>query len=321
MGRTGFKILSWSPWPIQVSMGVLGVVSSFISSVHSGMGLLSLVAALASWIVLVGSLFCWWSDMVFEGNHKGDFTSRIKRNLQWGFVMFVVSEVFFFSSFFSSWYYFGVGENSQVLMGSWPPVGIVPVYPWKIPTLNTVLLLSSGVCVSWCQKCVQAMSMAKDSEFSKMVMVDRWEKLKFTSAKKMLVSLAKLVKKLSDQSAIEKKWLLGLRRQALLSMFLTISLGVIFMYLQSLEYRWASVTFSDSTYGGCFYILTGFHGLHVILGICFLSVCWVRIYLNNFMFEATLDVGLDCAILYWHFVDVVWIGVYGSVYLWPYFVG
>nr|YP_010555888.1 cytochrome c oxidase subunit III [Marcia recens]UYR95120.1 cytochrome c oxidase subunit III [Marcia recens] len=310
MARTGFTVLKWSPWPIYVSLGVLGVMSSFICAMHNGIVLLSLVAALASWAFLLGSLFSWWMDMIYEGNYKGHYTSRIKFNLWWGFIMFVTSEVFFFGSFFSSWYYFGVGENSQTLLGSWPPVGISPVYPWKIPTLNTVLLLSSGVCVSWCQKCILTMSKF-GSVGSNFHHRSRW-----LSIDNMV---GKNISKESNMNWVQKANLSDLRSSALLAMLLSIGLGLIFMYLQSMEYSWASVTFSDSTYGGCFYILTGFHGLHVILGVCFLSVCWVRIYYNNFSFRRSY-VGLDCAILYWHFVDVVWIGVYISVYLWPYFL-
>nr|YP_010410223.1 cytochrome c oxidase subunit III [Tapes dorsatus]YP_010555901.1 cytochrome c oxidase subunit III [Tapes conspersus]URH16434.1 cytochrome c oxidase subunit III [Tapes dorsatus]UYR95133.1 cytochrome c oxidase subunit III [Tapes conspersus] len=299
MARTGFKLLKWSPWPIYVSMGLLGVVSSFINAIHSEMVFVTLVVAVFSWVFLSGSLFGWWGDMLFEGNYKGYYTSRVKRNLRWGFAMFVTSEVFFFASFFSSWFYFGVGENSQVLLGSWPPEGVVVMYPWKIPALNTVLLLSSGVCVTLCQRCVVAMS--KFSQGSPMSSV-------------VTGNSVSSVKDVNFFSSIE---LSKLRTKGLLAMGLSIGLGAVFMYFQFLEYTWSSVTFSDSTYGGCFYILTGFHGMHVILGVCALSVCWVRIYYNNFVYRRSY-VGLDCAILYWHFVDVVWIGLFVSVYLWPY---
>nr|YP_010555862.1 cytochrome c oxidase subunit III [Marcia hiantina]UYR95094.1 cytochrome c oxidase subunit III [Marcia hiantina] len=301
MARTGFKVLKWSPWPIYVSMGVLGVVSSFINAIHSEMLFSIALVALFSWVFLMGSLFGWWSDMLFEGNYKGHYTSRVKKNLRWGFAMFVTSEVFFFASFFSSWFYFGVGENSQVLLGSWPPEGVQPMYPWKIPALNTVLLLSSGVCVTMCQRCVVAMS-----KFG------QWDvNFSFKAAS------AKVFSGVSSKELFGSKELSLMRQKALISMVLSIILGAVFMYFQSLEYTWSSVTFSDSTFGGCFYILTGFHGMHVILGVCALSICLVRIYYNNFVYRRSY-IGLECAILYWHFVDVVWIGVFVSVYLWPY---
>nr|YP_010555875.1 cytochrome c oxidase subunit III [Marcia japonica]UYR95107.1 cytochrome c oxidase subunit III [Marcia japonica] len=307
MSRTGVQLLKWSPWPIYVSMGVLGVISTLINFMHSSnFSLLLYFIGFSSWVFLVGSLFGWWSDMLFEGNYKGDYTSRVKKNLRWGFGFFVTSEVFFFLSFFASWFYFGVGENSQVLLGSWPPEGIQPMYPWKIPALNTMLLLSSGVCVTLCQKCV--VSMSKFSE---------WSNLTNKSQQKKSFFMRWFSKKKKENLKFKGKKLLNLWKTAIISMVLSIVLGAVFMFFQSQEYIWSSVTFSDSTFGGCFFILTGFHGLHVILGVCALSICLVRIYLNNFCFRRSF-VGLECAILYWHFVDVVWIGVFVSVYLWPY---
>nr|YP_003934259.1 cytochrome c oxidase subunit III [Paphia euglypta]ADB03057.1 cytochrome c oxidase subunit III [Paphia euglypta] len=321
MARTGFTVLKSSPWPIYVSLGVLGVVSSFICAIHGGMVYYSLLSALFSWGFLMGSLFGWWMDMIYEGNFKGHYTSRVKQNLWWGFIMFVVSEVFFFGSFFASWYYYGVGEKSQVLLGSWPPVGISAMDPWKIPSVNTILLLSSGVSVTWCTKCVECMSKFSPNNYNFFLFKEQlgMDVMKYSGVEKNYIqSVFKEKKSLMGKYFVSKDSLNSLRTQALVSMFLSLGLGSIFMYLQSLEYRWASLCISDSTFGGCFFILTGFHGMHVILGICFLSVCLVRIYYNHFSYRRSY-VGLKCAVLYWHFVDVVWIGVFISVYLWPYF--
>lgn len=130
----------------------------------------------------------------------------------------------------------------------------------------------------------------------------------------------KLEQKLYREVKLHEKKTEWARKRALMSMFISIFLGVVFMYLQSLEYRWTRVTIRDGTYGGGFFLLTGFHGLHVIVGIVFLCVCWIRIYKNHFIYGHS-HLGLDCAIAYWHFVDAVWIGLYVVVYLWPYFLG
>nr|YP_005267059.1 cytochrome c oxidase subunit III [Paratapes textilis]AEH99635.1 cytochrome c oxidase subunit III [Paratapes textilis] len=321
MARTGLTVLPSSPWPIFVSMGVLGVVSSFICAVHGGMTFMSLLMAEASWVFLLGSVFGWWKDMLYEGNLKGFYTSRMKQNLWWGFIMFVTSEVFFFFSFFVSWFYLGVGEKSQILLGSWPPEGISPIDPWGIPLVNTILLVSSGFCAGWCKKCVVAMSKFGPIGYNS-GHANRVFALSVSGGKKDELKMAfpycywgvdNKSKKL-----MSKSYLRSLRKNALVSMALSVGLGAIFLYLQSLEYSWSSLTFADSTYGGCFFLLTGFHGMHVIVGVCFLSVCWVRIYYNHFTFRRSY-VGLECAILYWHFVDAVWIGLFICVYLWPHF--
>ena len=106
----------------------------------------------------------------------------------------------------------------------------------------------------------------------------------------------------------------GDRPNAILGLFLTVALGVIFTILQALEYVEASFTIADSVYGTCFYVPTGFHGLHVIIGTLFLIVCLVR--LINHQFTRHHHSGFEAAAWYWHFVDVVWLFLYISIYWW-----
>lgn len=106
----------------------------------------------------------------------------------------------------------------------------------------------------------------------------------------------------------------GLHAQALQSIKLTISLGVVFMAVQAMEYREASFTFRDSVYGATFFMATGFHGLHVIVGATFLIVCTQR--LISFRFTKTHHFGFEAAAWYWHFVDVVWLFLFCTVYGW-----
>jgi cytochrome c oxidase subunit 3 len=94
----------------------------------------------------------------------------------------------------------------------------------------------------------------------------------------------------------------------------TISLGVIFTILQVAEYCTSEFTISDSVYGSVFYMITGFHGFHVLVGTIFLIVCFFRMKRNHFTSEH--HVGYEFAIWYWHFVDVIWILVYIFIYIW-----
>nr|YP_009092472.1 cytochrome c oxidase subunit 3 [Cyanoptyche gloeocystis]AIM52058.1 cytochrome c oxidase subunit 3 [Cyanoptyche gloeocystis] len=97
-------------------------------------------------------------------------------------------------------------------------------------------------------------------------------------------------------------------------LIVTIFLGIIFTALQLYEYFEANFTISDGVYGSTFYMATGFHGLHVIVGTIFLIVCLFR-QLNKH-FTADGHVGFECAIWYWHFVDIIWLFLFFSVYCW-----
>jgi cytochrome c oxidase subunit 3 len=103
-------------------------------------------------------------------------------------------------------------------------------------------------------------------------------------------------------------------KQTSLRLILTIILGVYFTMLQKIEYNETSFTIADSIYGSTFFLTTGFHGLHVIVGTIFLLTCWIR--LVKFNFRKTHHFGFEAAAWYWHFVDVVWIFLFISIYWW-----
>jgi cytochrome c oxidase subunit 3 len=95
---------------------------------------------------------------------------------------------------------------------------------------------------------------------------------------------------------------------------LTIALGLLFTVVQALEYSEAGFTFSGNLYGATFFMATGFHGFHVIIGTIFLIVCLVRANLGHFTPQHHL--GFEFAAWYWHFVDVVWLFLFASIYVW-----
>jgi cytochrome c oxidase subunit 3 len=104
------------------------------------------------------------------------------------------------------------------------------------------------------------------------------------------------------------------RRGALLGMLLTVLLAAVFTALQYFEYEVAGFTLSDGAYGSAFYMSTGLHGLHVLVGTLLLTAAMAR--LAAYHFTQSHHLGLESSILYWHFVDVVWLGLYLSVYWW-----
>lgn len=106
----------------------------------------------------------------------------------------------------------------------------------------------------------------------------------------------------------------GNRRDLLIGLGLTIILGASFTALQAFEYFHAAFGFTEGIYPSTFYMATGFHGFHVIVGTIFLAVCWYRAYVGHFTPEQHF--GFEAAAWYWHFVDVVWLFLFVSIYWW-----
>lgn len=158
--------------------------------------------------------------MIREATFQGHHTVIVKRGLKYGMLLFILSEVCLFFSFF--WAFFHSSLAPVVSIGGvWPPVGVSPLNPFSIPLLNTVILLSSGVTVTW--------------------------------AHHGIIS--------------------GRKREAIIGLGLTVVLGLIFTGLQGMEYYEAPFTISDSVYGSTFFMTTGAHGGHVLIGSTFLLVC------------------------------------------------
>jgi hypothetical protein len=104
------------------------------------------------------------------------------------------------------------------------------------------------------------------------------------------------------------------RQEVIYGLLLTISLGGLFTIIQYYEYLHSTFNIADSVYGTTFFVTTGFHGLHVMVGTLLLLVSLKRMF--TYHFTTAHHVGLEAAIWYWHFVDVVWLGLYISVYHW-----
>ena len=104
------------------------------------------------------------------------------------------------------------------------------------------------------------------------------------------------------------------KKHSIISLIYTIGLAVLFTYFQGVEYVSLPFNISDGVYGSCFYMTTGFHGFHVFVGTIAIFISFIRLVLNHFTNKQHL--GMDSAVWYWHFVDVVWIFLFATVYWW-----
>jgi cytochrome c oxidase subunit 3 len=254
-----YHLVSPSPWPIVTSISLLTLTTSGVLSMHNfNLGEIIFFAALIS---VIYSMSLWFRDVISEGTYIGNHTLAVQKGINLGVALFIISEVFFFLAIF--WAYFHSAISPDVEVGAqWPPLGIQAINPFELPLLNTVILLSSGVTVTY-----------------------------------------------AHHSLIE-----GNRSGTLYGLVYTIILAIIFTAFQGIEYSVSSFTISDGIFGSCFYFGTGFHGLHVIIGTIFLGVGFLR----SLWYHLTNNhhLGLEAGILYWHFVDIVWLFLYVFIYYW-----
>jgi cytochrome c oxidase subunit 3 len=252
-----FHLVNYSPWPLTGAIGTIIILTGVVKIFHQHTYILFYTGIL---IVLL-TIYQWWRDITREGTFQGHHTNQVLIGLKWGIILFITSEVFFFLSFF--WSFFHSSLSPTIELGLiWPPVGIIIFDPFKIPLLNTIILLTSGITVTW-----------------------------------------------AHHSLLNKNYSQTFKR-----LLLTIILGIYFTFLQGLEYIEASFSISDSSYGSTFFIATGFHGLHVLIGTLFLFICLIRHNKNHF--SSNHHFGFEAAAWYWHFVDIVWLFLYLSIYWW-----
>ena len=275
-----------SYWPIVGSVGLAALLGGFASFLNgSDLGsTLMIVGA-----VLVGVMMAGWFGTVIRESEAGAYNEQVDRSYRWGMFWFIFSEVMFFGAFFGALCYTRVfslpwlsGEGTGLITNAtlwpgydaiWPiqangPKDIGGAYevlgPWGIPAINTLILLSSGVTVTWAH----------------------W-------------------------GLRENK-----RNMLIWGLVATVALGFTFLFLQAVEYGHAfhelNLTLHSGVYGSVFFMLTGFHGLHVTIGAIILSVILIRSLIGHFTPDHHF--AFEAAAWYWHFVDVVWLGLFIFVY-------
>ncbi|MBL0422132.1 cytochrome c oxidase subunit 3 [Ramlibacter sp. AW1] len=238
-----------------------------------------------AWIAVV--LFQWFRDSVRE-SESGLYGRKIDLSYRWSMSWFIFSEVMFFGAFFTALWWMrahsvpalaGI-ENALLwpdFKGVWPtaapgvtasPAGIVEPFqtmtPFWLPTINTALLLSSGVTLTIAHHALRENHRGKTIAF----------------------------------------------------MWATVVLGIVFLCVQGYEYvhayRDLNLKLTSGAYGSTFFMLTGFHGFHVLVGMLMLLFITLRLHRGHF--SADRHFGFEGAAWYWHFVDVVWLGLYVLVY-------
>ena len=247
-------------------------------------GAYSLVGGLL-WLVFV--LQQWFRQAIGE-SEGGLYGDRIDLSFRWSMSWFIFSEVMFFAAFFGALYWarahavpdLGSIDNQLLwpdFKALWPssapgatasPAGVVEPFqvmqPWPLPTINTGLLLTSGVTLTIAHHALRENHRGKTIAF----------------------------------------------------MWLTVLLGIAFLVLQGVEYYEAyhhlNLKLTSGIYGSTFFMLTGFHGFHVFIGMLMLLFITIRLMKGHFTPDRHF--GFEGAAWYWHFVDVVWLGLYILVY-------
>lgn len=257
--RFPYHLVDVSPWPLTGSIAALVTTVGAVAYMHQfQLGGITLIFGLS---MIIYTMIVWWRDVIREATYEGHHTIAVQTGIRYGIILFIVSEVMFFFSFF--WAFFASSLVPTIEIGAvWPPKGIEVLDPFQVPLLNTFILLLSGCTVTWAHHAIVGNN----------------------------------------------------RREAIVALICTIVLAFAFTALQVFEYIDASFTISDGIYGSTFYMATGFHGGHVLIGSIFLTVCLFR--LLRYHFTRTHHVGFEGAAWYWHFVDVVWLFLFIMIYWW-----
>ncbi|HJV73703.1 MAG TPA: cytochrome c oxidase subunit 3 [Noviherbaspirillum sp.] len=267
-----------SKWPILAGASLLLTMigaSAWVNGIGWGK-----YANILGILALIVVLYNWFGDAIAE-SEGGLYSSRIDTSYRWSMSWFIFSEVMFFAAFFGALFYarsvtlpWLADLDHRILWpdfsGQWgnTPAGTVEPFtkmgPFWIPTINTALLLTSGITLTISHHALRA----------------------------------------------------GHRGSTAFWLFVTIVLGATFMGFQVYEYMHAyselNLKLTSGIYGSTFFMLTGFHGFHVTMGAIMLSVILYRVLKGHFTPDHHF--GFEGAAWYWHFVDVVWLGLYVVVY-------
>lgn len=276
-----------SRWPI---VGTLALFTSFVGAAimmnGSGFGAFILGLGFATIIYMFSG---WFADVIAE-SLAGNYSKQVDVSFRWGMSWFIFSEVMFFAAFFGALFYVRVfsvpwlgGEGTGVAtnMFLWPEF----LSEWPLLTIpdESAFAPFYEVVPAWGLPAVNTVILLSSG---------------------VTVTLAHWAIKRDNNKAV--CWWL----------FATVALGILFVYFQAVEYHHAytelDVKLTSGVYGSTFYMLTGFHGFHVSMGAIMLTVILLRAMKGHFTKENHF--AFEGVAWYWHFVDVVWLGLFIFVY-------
>ncbi|MGB0899448.1 MAG: cytochrome c oxidase subunit 3 [Psychrobium sp.] len=285
---TNYYVPAQSHWPIVGAIGLLFI------AIGAGMTVQQMTseATSGSWLLTIGiviilyMMFGWFNDVIKESD-AGLYSAQMDRSFRQGMSWFIFSEVMFFAAFFGALFYVrmiaipwlgGASNNEMTGQVLWPNFEAI----WPLVTTP------SG-------DTTQAMG---------------WQGLPLYNTVILLISSITL--HFAHVGLEQNK-----RKQLTAFLTITVVLGVIFLFLQAEEYvhayREMGLTLSAGVYGNTFFLLTGFHGLHVTIGTLMLFVMLIRVIKGHFSPERHF--AFQATSWYWHFVDVVWLGLFFFVYV------
>ncbi len=282
-----YYIPNGSPWPIYAAVTLFTIMSGAISTLNEW---LPAWALLPGFLMLALMFFLWFGTVIDE-NQKGMYNMAVDRSFRMGMMWFIFSEVMFFAAFFGALFYarelavpWLAGEGVKVLdkvllwkqyTGSWPTNGPAALGPRLDGTFGVIPAVG-----------LPAVNTAILLSSSVTV----------TIAHHALIS--------------------GHRTRLKIFLAATFLLGFTFVFLQAHEYHEAytelGLQLGTGIYGSTFFMLTGFHGFHVTVGAIMLTVIWLRVMRGHFTPQRHF--AFEAVAWYWHFVDVVWLGLFIFVY-------
>ncbi|WP_299877745.1 cytochrome c oxidase subunit 3 [uncultured Cocleimonas sp.] len=285
--REDYYVPDGSYWPIVGSVGMFALLGGFAGSLHGSMA--GTVGMILGFGIIIFMVFGWIGQVVHE-SETGHYNKQVDHSFRMGMGWFIFSEVMFFAAFFGALFYArqlsvpwlgGEGNNAFTNEFLWPEFKSV----WPL------------------------LQMPDTSNFSvPKGIIDAWH-LPAINTLTLLTSGATLT--WAHWALMNKN-----RNQLIGGLIATIVLGVIFLGLQVSEYMEAyqhlDLKLTSGIYGSTFFMLTGFHGFHVTLGVLMLIVILMRCIRGHFNNERHF--GFEAVAWYWHFVDVVWLGLFVVVY-------
>jgi cytochrome c oxidase subunit 3 len=258
--RHCWHIVDNSPWPFLTGISLLFLLSGIFCVMHKIIN--GYILLLVGLILVICVVILWGKDCIRE-SYQGFHTEKVQNGFYMGYMLIILTEVMLFFGIIWSLLFFALVPIPTLGL-IWPPAGFASGFIISyigIPLMNTTVLISSGVTITWAQF-----------------------------------------------SLLE-----GNRESARLGLSLTLFLALIFLVCQWFEYSYALFSISDGIYGSIFYILTGLHGSHVILGMVLIYVSWLR--LGWYGYTKKKHLGFIFSAWYWHFVDIVWLFLYFFLYL------